>query len=267
MKKDVEFCPIYPKTDTIYVGDCILWMSRFKDNSFDTCITDPPYNMSNRPGMSWAFSSHVTLEEKWDAFKTREQYLSFCRSWLSEVCRVVKDNGNILIFGSYHNIYDIGYLLNCLDRKILNSIVWEKSNPQPNITCRMFTESTEHIIWACNNSRKKAKKWTFNYQDMKRENGGKQMKNVWKTPVTPKSERIEGYPSAQKPVGVISRLVRACTETEDHVLDCFGGSGTTAVACNQENRSWTLIEAEQEYVDMATKRIIEDSGIVSSIRF
>ena len=70
-----------------------------------------------------------------------------------------------------------------------NSIIWTKPNAQPNITCRMFTESTEQVLWLCNNSAKKAKKWTFNYHDMKELNGGKQMRNYWEIPLTPKREK------------------------------------------------------------------------------
>ncbi|HNS71736.1 MAG TPA: DNA methyltransferase [bacterium] len=66
------------------------------------------------------------------------------------------------VCGSFHNIYQLGFIIQHMtELKINNSIVWFKPNAQPNITCRMFTESTEHLIWGTKNG--KDKKWTFNY--------------------------------------------------------------------------------------------------------
>ncbi len=99
-----------PEPGRIYVGDCIDAMRRWPDASFDACITDPPYNMSRKRGLTWAFSSHVTMQESWDRF-SRDGYFEFTRAWLGEVARLVKPNGNILVFGSFHNIYVIGFVL------------------------------------------------------------------------------------------------------------------------------------------------------------
>ena len=80
--------------------------------------------------------------------------MSFTIEWLMHI-KVVKENGNIIIFGTYHNIYKIGHILDLLDMKINNSIIWYKRNAFPNITQRMFCESTEQMIWAVNNSKKR----------------------------------------------------------------------------------------------------------------
>ncbi|KAA8802726.1 DNA methyltransferase, partial [Lactobacillus crispatus] len=71
----------------------------------------------------------------------------------------------------------IGYLLKKYDFKILNNITWQKTNPAPNLSRRMFTHSTETILWAKKNTGKQV----FNYDLMREENGGKQMKDVWST--------------------------------------------------------------------------------------
>ena len=62
----------------------------------------------------------------------------------------------------------------------------------------MFTESTEHLIWASKNGN--AKKWLFNYDLIKKLNNGKQMRNVWEIPLTPKSEKRAGEHPTQKPL-------------------------------------------------------------------
>lgn len=243
-----------PQADHLYEGDCIEIMRQWDDDCIDHCITDPPYNMSKKAGLGWAFSSHVTMSEDWDIYP-RVEYLDFCRAWLREVCRVVRPNGNIFIFGSYHNIYDLGYIANELDLRVVNSIVWFKPNAQPNITCRMFTESTEHIIWACNAPKDKATGWVFNYDVAKALNGGKQMRNMWSIPYPPASERKHGKHPSQKPLKVITRIVLTATNPGDLVLDCFGGTGTTAVVAQGFERRWVTIESNPEYNAIARRRL------------
>lgn len=229
-------------------------MKAWPKGSFDHCITDPPYNMSKKNGLGWAFSSHVTMSESWDIFE-RKAYLNFTKAWLRQVKRLVRPNGNIVVFGSFHNIYDIGYILNELDLRILNSIVWYKPNAQPNITCRTLTESTEHAIWACNAPRDKAKKWVFNYQVAKQLNRGKQMRNVWDIPYPSQTERRFGKHPSQKALSVIGRLVLLLTKPNDLVLDCFGGSGTTGIVCQSYGRRWVMIEKSKAYIQVAESRL------------
>ena len=244
----------------IVSGDCLKIMKTFPDGVFDCCITDPPFNMSKKKGLGWAFSSHVTMQEQWDTF-AEDDYFQFTVNWITEVLRVLKTNGNLFIFGSFHCIFTIGFILQTLfNRRIISQIVWYKPNAQPNITCRMFTESTEFIIWAVNNESKKAKNWTFNYETMKAMNNDKQMRNVWEIPLTKRSERMHGKHPSQKPVAVINRLILAGTNEGDLILDPFSGTGTTAFVAEQHNRRWIMIEKEKEYNEIAQKRIDELSG-------
>lgn len=243
-----------PTDNTIYEGDCLEFMRRWDDNCVDHCITDPPYNMSKKNGLGWAFSSHVTMSEDWDMYP-REEYLEFTRAWMREVCRVVKPNGNIFVFGSFHNIYDLGHVIHELDLKVLNSIVWFKPNAQPNITCRMLTESTEQIIWACNELKDRATGWTFNYEVAKQLSGGKQMRNLWHFPYPSRKEREYGKHPSQKPIDIIARILLIATNPGDLVLDPFSGSGTLGVVAGSYGRRWLMIESNPAYNQIARDRL------------
>jgi site-specific DNA-methyltransferase (adenine-specific) len=59
-----------------------------------------------------------------------------------------------------------------------------------------------------------------------------------------------------KPVNLIKNIIEHTTDVGDIVLDCFGGSGTLAVACKELNRNFIVIEKEQKYCDIANARII-----------
>ena len=161
-------------------SDAFKVFSEIPDNFADHCITDPPYNISGydfKKEIGWLKSNKYwkenknfnKIEEDWDKFSNGD-YDQFTKLWLDQIFRILKPNGNIIIFGSYHNIYKIGHYLQQNNRKIINSIVWYKRNAFPNITQRMLCESTEHVIWAVNEIEKKAKNWIFNYEELKKYN-------------------------------------------------------------------------------------------------
>jgi DNA modification methylase len=255
-----------PPEREIIVGDCTAVMPSWREASIDACITDPPYNMSRRRGLGWAFSSHVTMEQQWDRFAS-DDYVKFTHRWLAEACRVVRPNGNLLVFGSFHNIYVIGFVLeHLLDRRILQQITWFKPNAQPNITGRLPTESTEYIIWACNNTPRRATGWRFDYAASKEMNGGKQLRNLWQIPCTPRSERAGGSHPTQKPLELLARIVTLWTRPHDLVLDCFAGTGTTAVAAARLGRRWIGIEKDAEYAALARRRIADAAGSAPAAR-
>ncbi|TAE75355.1 MAG: helix-turn-helix domain-containing protein [Bacteroidetes bacterium] len=249
----------------LFLGDCLDILKAIPTHSIDCVITDPPYNISgydHKKQIGWLKSNDFwkkqkafkKIDEKWDKFSD-DDYENFTIAWLTEVKRIVKPNGNIAIFGSYHNIYKIGYLIEKLELKTINSIIWYKRNAFPNVTQRMFCESTEQIIWCVNENKKNAKNWTFNYQTMKEINGGVQMRNMFDVPLTKQSEREFGKHPSQKPLEVLNNLVLALTNEGDVVLDCFLGSGTTVVSALQHKRNFVGVEQSFEYLQIAEKRL------------
>lgn len=58
----------------------------------------------------------------------------------------------------------------------------------------------------------------------------------------------------QKPVGMIAEILKDFTKEDDIILDCFGGSGSTLIACEQIDRTCYMIEYEPHYVDVIIKR-------------
>lgn len=58
----------------------------------------------------------------------------------------------------------------------------------------------------------------------------------------------------QKPVKMLSEILRDFTKEDETVLDCFGGSGSTLIACEQTGRSCFMIEYEPYYIDVIIQR-------------
>lgn len=152
------------------------------------------------------------------------------------------------------NIFSVATQLMELGYKILNVITWAKTNPPPNISCRYFTFSAEYIIWA----RRSAKvPHYYNYDLMKRINGGKQMGDVWRLPAIAPWEKSCGKHPCQKPLGVVARALLASTQPGAWVLDPFTGSSTTGIAANLTGRRFLGIDREKEYLDMSRARKME----------
>ncbi|MBW1650594.1 MAG: site-specific DNA-methyltransferase [Deltaproteobacteria bacterium] len=253
------------KINTIYTGDCIKILNEeIEANSIELIFADPPYNLSgnglkwegNKTGGDWYMAN-----EEWDKM-TAPEYILFTRKWIGGSYKVLKDNGSIYISCTYHNLAEVMIVLKQFNFKINNIIVWQKTNAMPNMTKRVFTHSTEFIVWAV-----KGKNWIFNYEELKninpekQKNGSsKQMRDVWAMSLVQGKERLKDkngralHPT-QKPEEILKRIITASSNKGDTVLDPFLGSGTTAVTAKKLGRNWIGIEKNKKYVEIAKVRI------------
>ena len=231
-------------------GDSLELLSEFKFK-FDMIFADPPYFLSNG-GISLQSGRVVCVDKgEWDKGKSPEEMREWNMQWL-RLCRdKLKDNGSIWISGTYHNIFSVADCLTKLGYKILNVVTWQKTNPPANISCRFFTYSTEFVIWARKENKVAHK---FNYDVMKRLNGGKQMTDVWRLPAIGRWEKSCGKHPTQKPLSLLTRIILSCTDEGDWILDPFSGSATTGIAANLCGRRFCGIEREEEFCRMAVAR-------------
>lgn len=245
----------------LYRGNCLEIMdaiaAKYGDGCFDAIFADPPYFLSNG-GITCHAGQMVKVHKgDWDKSNGPETNHEFNLEWLRRCQRVLKPNGTVWVSGTHHVIFSIGFAMQQLGFKILNDIAWEKPNPPPNLSCRYFTHSTETILWAAKNSEAKH---LFNYPEMRQMNGGKQMKTVWKIGAPSLAEKAFGKHPTQKPVALIERCLTASTNEGDFVLDPFGGSATTAIACIKLRRRCLVIEDDVGHAALARKRIEAELG-------
>ncbi len=236
-------------------GSCFTYLKKIESKTISFIFADPPYFLSGK-GITCSGGQMVSVKKgSWDEIKQINEKLSFSKKWLKECERILKDDGTIMISGTFHIIHIIGTALEQVGFKIINNITWEKTNPPPNLACKCFVHSSETILWAkkCN-----AKKYFFNYRLMKEINKGKQMKDIWNFGRPKKEETKFGKHPTQKPLALLERIILATTKEDDIVLDPFMGSGTTGVASIKLNRKFIGIEKEAEYVEIAKKRIKEE---------
>lgn len=244
----------------ILIGDCIEVMRGIPDASVDAVFADSPYNLQlgaktlYRPEDQTAARA---VRDAWDAFESPEEYDAFTRAWLTECKRVLKPDGAMWVIGSYHNIFRVGAILQDLGFWILNDIVWVKTNPMPNFRGTRFTNAHETLIWA---TPRKTGKYTFNYETMKKLNGGKQMRSDWDINICLGEERVKdengkSLHNTQKPMDLLRRVILSSTKAGDVILDPFVGSGTTAAAAKELGRNFIGIDREESYVKAARERV------------
>jgi modification methylase len=252
-------------------GDCIAHMAALPDKCVDMIFADPPYNLQLGGDLFRPDGSQVdAVDDDWDKFDTFAAYDRFTKAWLKEAHRILKDDGTIWVIGSYHNIFRVGTALQDQGFWILNDIVWRKSNPMPNFKGTRFTNAHETMIWC---SKAEKAKYTFNYRTMKALNDDIQMRSDWSLPICSGGERLkddDGHKAhpTQKPESLLYRVMLACTEPGDLVLDPFFGTGTTGAVARRLRRRWIGIEREESYIKVATQRIaaalpLDESAMLS----
>lgn len=70
-----------------------------------------------------------------------------------------------------------------------------------------------------------------------------------------KKENKNRFHPTQKPVGLFEMILQEYSNKNDLILDCFSGSGTTAIACLKLKRRFICIEKDKEYWQKSVERL------------
>lgn len=210
------------KNGEFIIGDCLEKMKDIPDNSIDLVLTDIPYGEVNRK------SNGLRNLDK----STADIVLFNIESLIKELSRVAK--GSVYIFCGTKQISGI---LTQLETEGMSTRIafWEKPNPSPMNGQNIWLSAVEVCAFG------KKKGATFNEHCKPA---------VWKQT----SVRGKIHPT-QKPVSLFERLILASSNEGDTILDCFAGSGTTAIASENTNRKWICIEQNEVYAKLAIDRI------------
>lgn len=249
---------------TLYYGDTRELIKNI-DKKVDMIFADPPYFLSKN--ISEYISGHWISFEKgeWDRVTSQESINDFNRKWLSACRNVLKEDGTIFVTGTYHNIFSVATCMIELGYKILNIIVWQKSDAKPILSRKYFNFTTEYIVWARKNDKVTH---FFNCDLMEQLNGGVRMSDVWRIPFLSSWELKCGKHPTQKPLRLLYRIILASTHEEDTILDPFAGSCTTGIAANLLNRKFIGIDQDINYLlyGIRRKNEIEDVKTADTIR-
>lgn len=229
----------------IVQGDCLEVMKALPEKSIDIIITSPPYNLLNSTGNGlkkntncgkWKNASIKDGYKDYDDNMPYPAYIEWQKQCVAEMYRLIKDDG--VIFYNNKNRVQAGLLQDrreiVMDFPLRQIITWKRSGAI-NFNAGYFLPTTEQIYMICNKAFKLRK-------------GANKLTDVWEI----KQEMKNPHP-APFPEALIDRIIESTTGTL--VLDPFGGSGTTAVCAQKDNRDFILIEKSYSYCKIAQKRI------------
>ena len=226
-------------TVQLYNNDCLEVMAQMMEDGVqvDAIITDVPYNIG---------------QDEWDKTFPISSALLLCNELL-------KADGNILLFQGWSNVCETKQLM---DKywTIQDWIIYDRIKGRGGK--KHLVSTREDILWYSNGD-----DYTFNKipSNIKKKTSGLGLKNgceyralsnVWTdiSPLVPWSKERVKHPT-QKPLALMDRLVKVFTNEGDTVLDFTMGSGSTGVACIQNNRNFIGIELDEEYFNIAEQRI------------
>ena len=208
----------------IICADCFDILRQLPDKCVDLLLTDPPYGM--------LFQSNYR-QEKYDKIENDDN-LDWLDEWCEQLNRIKKDDSHIYIFCSWHNVDVFKHTVEKFF-PVKNILIWQKNNTGMGDLFNDYAPEYEMILY-CNPNNKKL-------------NGGRDS-NILRY----KRTQNELHPT-QKPVDLFAYLIQKSTNENDLVLDCFSGSGTTAVACHNLKRRFICIERDKEYWKASCERL------------
>lgn len=240
-------------------GDCLKLFKSIPNDSVDCVFADPPFNLNKK------YNSHV------DNLLDTE-YLEWCKLWINECLRVLKDNGFIFL----HNIPKwLTFYANFLNYKAVfrHWISWDAMTAPMGKTLQPAHYGI--LFYSKTNDRSKFKEIRYPHKrDRKgvliKDYGGKKnilhpfgplCSDVWTDIHRIRHSKYRDEHPCQLPIHLLERIILMGTEENDVILDPFIGTGTTALAAKRLGRNFIGFEKDEKYCEIANKKINSENFI------
>lgn len=196
-------------------ADCMDILKQLPDKSVDLVLTDPPYGIG---AGDIKFANHKTKNlNKFSIYRNNDWDILPSKDVFKQIFRVSK---NQIIWGGNY------FVENLCNSKCW--IVWDKKTGENTYAdCELAFTSFDKPV------KKFTKFWLGAH-------------------ATDGDGRI--HPT-QKPISLFEFCLKEFTNENDIILDCFSGSGTTAIACHRLNRRFICIEKDKDYYEASVKRL------------
>ena len=258
-------------TNSIQNQDCVSGMRALTEATVDLAFADPPFNI----GYEY---------DKYDDKRGSDDYLDWCQSWLSEVVRVLKDDGTFWLAIGDEYAAELKVMM-CRELGLVcrSWVVWYYTF---GVNCKnKFSRSHAHLFYMVKNK----DRFTFNaddpqiripsarqlvYGDKRANPKGRLPDDTWilRPQDSPESfqthedtwyfprvngtfKERKGWHGCQMPEQLLGRIIRACSNPKDIVLDPFTGSGTTLAVAKKLDRQYLGFELSTDYADSANERL------------
>jgi site-specific DNA-methyltransferase (adenine-specific) len=257
------------ETDRHYQGDCLELFRRVAPGTIDLVFADPPFNI----GYDY---------DIYDDRREADQYLDWTRQWAAEVARVLTPSGTFWLAIGDEYAAELKLIFHREQKLALRSwVIWYYTF---GVNCKKkFSRSHAHLFYFA----KDAKQFTFNDHDIRvpsarqlvyfdtRANpigrlpddtwilrpqdvpdGFAPESDTWYIPrVCGTFKERAGWHGCQMPEQLLGRIIRACSNPGEVVLDPFAGSGTTLAVAKKLGRKYLGFELSPEYAAQIEARL------------
>ncbi len=252
----------------IHQGDCVNGLKQLPDESIDLVFADPPFNI----GYEY---------DEYDDRLDSEKYLDWSSQWMGEVYRTLKSDGAFWLAIGDEYAAELKVEATKLGFHTRNWVVWYYTF---GVHCKSkFTRSHAHLFYFV----KDEKKFTFNFSDVavpsarqlvyndKRGNpagrtpddtwilrpqdcpeGFEADEDTWYFPrVAGTFKERAGFHGCQMPEQLLGRIIRACSNEDEIVVDPFSGSATTLRVAKKLGRNFFGFELSEDYAKRGMQRV------------
>lgn len=255
----------------LHQGDCIVQLAKLEAGSVNLAFADPPFNIG--------YDYDVYRDKR-----ARDDYLDWTRQWMSGIARVLASSGTFwLAIGDEYAAElkllaqnDVGFScrswviwyytfgVNCTRKfnrshahlfhfvKDPKNFTFNAADPEIRVP------SARQLVYADTRANPKGRlpddTWILRPQDVP--GGFSDEQDTWYFPrVAGTFKERAGFHGCQMPEQLLGRIIRACSNRGDLVLDPFTGSGTSLVVAKKLGRRWIGFELSKDYASNAAKRI------------
>jgi site-specific DNA-methyltransferase (adenine-specific) len=241
-------------------ADCLDILKQLPDKCIDLVLTDPPYNTTKcewdiKLDLNYLFSELNRISKR--------QILFGIEPFSSELVMANKENFCEKITWKKHKAANIGnvnirLLKYTEDMVVFGKGVFNKQYEERKSTRVLEAQRGNSKQWRTNRKETQEVSFQSEYppQDWHKYDATKKLVgNVWEIPAVVSNSKEKTNHPTQKPVKLMERALKIYSNENDLVLDCFSGSGTTAIACHNLKRRFICVEKDFDYWKASCKRL------------
>jgi site-specific DNA-methyltransferase (adenine-specific) len=234
---------------TIYHSDAMRVLLCLPSDLVDAVVTDPPYSSggltrsdrSKDPADKYVQTGTEIIRSSFSGDgRDARSWCYWSALWISEALRTVKEHGYLLAFTDWRQLPMASDAIQSGGFIWRGVISWDKTEGARAPHTGYFRHQCEYVVWGTRGVSKAS------------DHGGP-WPGAYRVPI----RQADKFHLTGKPTELMRDLVQ-CVPGDGIVLDPFGGSGTTAVACKLEHRRCITIEQELANCSIAAKRLKQE---------
>jgi site-specific DNA-methyltransferase (adenine-specific) len=205
-----------------------------REDKIKLILTDVPYGVAlveGKKGFTKSKQEHVPIEN--DHIQSDQEFKDFTSRWLDPIKDLLERKNTYYIFNSDKMMFPMREALLDQGFKFSQLLVWVKTGA---VIGRLDYLPQHELI---------AYGWRGTHEFLKSKD-----KSIL---ISPKTKKNDLHPT-MKPISILRRLILNSSRTKDFVYDCFGGSGSTLIACEQTKRKCLMVELSPEYCQVIIDR-------------